>query len=415
MPPRRPHNTGSIRDRGPVKDSSGAVIARRWQLRLYAGIDPTTEKPRQHVRTITAKTKRDAQKALDDFAREMGRDGPTTTKTVGQLLDEYMMHSEARGRAPRTVHEGRREATVISGELGRIQVAKLTPRHLDDFYRKLLEGKIDTRITTKQRGDGAGRALSPSSVRRFHGTISAALNQAIKWGWITRNPAKLASPPGLPKRELVIPSRDEINAIVTAARAEDERRGMLLAIAALTGMRRGELCGLKWEDIGPGGLRVRRSLYRLNGVSGEKSPKGGSGRDVALDPMSMALLGAWRAQCEKWAVDAGEDPARLVYVVSTSANGKTPVNPDVLSSFVYRQCKKLGLGHIHLHSFRHWVVTETLASGASVRDVADFVGHADAKLTLNTYSHATGERQRVLAAGLAASLLGAPLELEAGE
>ena len=72
MPPRRPHNTGSIRDRGPVKDSSGAVIARRWQLRLYAGIDPTTEKPRQHVRTITAKTKREAQKALDDILNGRG-------------------------------------------------------------------------------------------------------------------------------------------------------------------------------------------------------------------------------------------------------------------------------------------------------------------------------------------------------
>ncbi len=402
-PTRRPHGTGSIRDRGPIKDGNGKVVSHRWQLRIYGGLDPATNKPRQHVRTVQAKTRRDAAALLQDFARELGHDAPASTRTVAQLLDEFIAHSETRGRAPRTIHEHQREAGVIKGELGRLQVAKLTPRHLDEFYRRLSEGTVK----------GITRPLAPASVRRHHALISASLAQAVKWGWVVSNVASLATIPPLPNKELVIPSRPEINAIVMEARRRDERKGMLLALAALTGMRRGELCALKWEDVSEDGLRVRRSLYRAGKKRGEKLPKGGRPRDVALDGAGGMLLRAWRVQCEKWAIDADEDPNGLVYVVGKDPAGKEPINPDTLSTFVRRLADDLGLPDFHLHSSRHFVVTEALASGASVRDVATYVGHADPKLTLSVYAHATEERQKSLAAGLASGL-GLP-QIEKGD
>jgi integrase len=97
----------------------------------------------------------------------------------------------------------------------------------------------------------------------------------VRWGWIDRNPAERAQPPPLGHVELQVPTVEEVQALLSAGAKRNERWGMLLSLAVLTGARRGELCALRWTDIEGERIRIRRSPYRAGTDRGEKSTKGG--------------------------------------------------------------------------------------------------------------------------------------------
>ena len=112
--------------------------------------------------------------------------------------------------------------------------------------------------------------------------LSSALSQAVRWGWIERNPAERSQPPALERVELQVPTPDEVRRLLAAAQARGPRWGMLLTLAVLTGGRRGELCGLRWIDIEGDSIRFRRSLYRAGDERGEKATKTGRERRIAV-------------------------------------------------------------------------------------------------------------------------------------
>ena len=386
-PSRRPKGTGTVRQRSPGK----------WQLRVFVGVDPLTGNPRQLSRTVYARNQTEAQrklrawqKELDEAPAEASLDSSATVRT---LIDEWLRHSEARGRAPRTLYDARRSAeTVIFPEFGDTPIAELTPRHLDEWYRELVTG------------EGRERPLKATSIRRHHAILSSALSQAVRWGWIERNPAERSQPPALERVELQVPTPDEVRRLLAAARDRGSRWGMLLALAVLTGGRRGELCGLRWIDVEGDSIRFRRSLYRAGEERGEKATKTGRERRIAIAPVGMAILTAWRTTCEE-AADAVE--VELVddaFIVSTFPDGSRPVNPDTLTSVVHSLCAELEMPHVHLHSLRHFAATEMLAAGIDPRNAAEVLGHANPSLTLGLYGHATNERQQQAAAVLGRTL-----------
>ncbi|HUC37798.1 MAG TPA: site-specific integrase [Acidimicrobiales bacterium] len=372
---RRPKGTGSVQE----------LAGGKWRLRLFVGLDPLTRSPRQLSTTVEAKNKTEAQKRLRDWQREVA-DQPGllgTAATVRVVVEEWLQHSAARGRSPKTIHEARRSAeTVIFPTLGDVRVAELTPRHLDEWYRQLVTG------------EGRKRPLAATSVRRHHAVLSAALSQAVRWGWLERNPAERAQPPDLPQRALRVPTADEVRLLLSRAAAGDGRWGMLLALAVLTGARRGEICALRWSDIDAGTIRFRKSLYRAGAVRGEKGTKGGKQRWVVVAPVGIALLDQWRERCVARAEEAGVDLVDDAFVVSTFPDGSRPVNPDSLSSAVHRMCEELGMPDVHLHSLRHFAATEMIGSGVDPRNAAELLGHADPSLTLGVYAHSTPDRQR---------------------
>jgi len=143
----------------------------QWQLRAFAGADPLTGKPRQVSRTFKG-TEKAAGKALAAFVTEQSKGKvDKTSATVGQLLDRWLEYGEDRQR-PRTLYENRRKIdTRIRPVLGAIRLDRLGGDTLDAAYRQWL-------------GDG----LSPSTVHKYHCILSAALNQAVKWGWINGHP-----------------------------------------------------------------------------------------------------------------------------------------------------------------------------------------------------------------------------------
>ena len=247
--------------------------------------------------------------------------------------------------------------------------------------------------------------MKATSIRRHHAILSSSLSQAVRWGWIERNPAERSQPPSMERVELQVPTPDEVKRLLAAAQARGPRWGMLLTLAVLTGGRRGEICGLRWIDVDGDTLRFRRSLYRAGVERGEKTTKSGRERRIAIAGLGMAILDDWRQKCLEAAEAAEVEFVDDAFIVSTFPDGSRPVNPDTLTSVVRSLCVELKMPHIHLHSLRHFAATEMLAAGIDPRNAAEVLGHANPSLTLSLYGHATNDRQRQAAEVLGRSLL----------
>jgi integrase len=371
---KRPNGTGSLVERPP---GSG-----RWLLRVAAGPDPVTGVARRKSWTFAAKGRRaaelEATRLIEALEGSIG-----TTATLQHLLDEYLRMSEARGRSPTTLHEYRRIATsVLVPSLGKVPLDELTAHLLDVFYAGSMTGV---------------RAVSASSVRRYHGLLSAALNQAVKWGWIDRNPASRATPPTASVTRLNVPTAEEVRELIAACRDRSEQLGMFVLLAAVTGCRRGELAALRWRDIQGDRIAVSSSVFSAGGERGVKSTKSGRERVVIAGEQVMMAIDAWSAKVHRDAADWGVTVSSDAFVLSTRPGGDAPPNVDTVTTSVRRVADSIGLRHVHLHSLRHFAATELLGTGINARDAAERLGHADPTMTLRVYAHATSERQRAAA------------------
>jgi integrase len=367
VPKRRPQGSGTLAEKKPGV----------WRLRVFDG-------RRQVSRTVNANGPVEARRQLAKFVAEVSEGGAPAagTVTVARLLQEFIVHSRARGRSPKTVYEAERTVQrVLDPVLGSIQLAKLTTRHLDELYRDL-----------------AQKGLSPSSIRRYHAVLSAALSQAVRWEWLAVNPAANATLPAMRRTDLEAVTVEELGRLMASAEEANPRFAMLLKLGVLTGARRGELCALRWRDVDleEGRLTIRTSLYRAGEERGEKAPKSGRATELLLDGFGVELLREWKAIYPPLSDDC--------FVVSSVPDGTQPVNPDSFSSFMHRLAKKTGVRLEGRNPLRHLAGTELIAAGVDARTAAQHLGHADPALTLRRYAHARTDRRRA-AASLLSNLL----------
>jgi len=236
--------------------------------------------------------------------------------TLGQLVERWM-EDIAPQRTPRTIHEYRRLAHHdILPALGTKRIDKLTARDIDTLYRSLLE-----------------RGLSSTSVRRHHALLHASLGRAVKWGLLGTNPVDRASPPSTKPPQMNAPAVDDVIRLIEAARKKgDAVLTTAVALAAVTGIRRGELCALRWSDVDldKGAVRVSRSLTTRGDQRWEGGTKTHQHRDVALDMATVALLAEGRARQVQQARQIGTELAPDPYVLSPHADGSQPCLPDSL-------------------------------------------------------------------------------------
>jgi integrase len=333
---------------------------------------------------------------------------------VAQLLDRWLEVGE-RSQRPRTLYENRRKIDHrIRPVLGDVRLDKLEGDTLDAAYGQWLD-----------------EGLSPATVHKYHCILSAACRQAVKWGWIDAAPTARATPPRVERIEMKVPTPEQLSALVKAAGEEDPVLATAVALAALTGVRRGELVALKWSDIDVvnGRVRIARSLTVARGEQHTGPTKTHQSRDIAVDPICVEVL---RRRWD-YMVDLSEraesplvsDP----YVLSFNANGGLPVNPDTLTHGFGKLCEAMELPALtklkktkpkasrsdlapgerwpfRFHDLRHFSVTTLIAAGVDVRTVSERHGHARATMTLDRYAPALPERDRE-----AAGLLGATLTL----
>ena len=360
-----------------------------YRLRLFIGLDPVTGKRRSVSKTIQAKNITAARKELASFVAEHRSEKVGSSMTVERLMAEYIASLEAKRRAPLTISAARRATDqVIVPVIGKVEIDKLEGRHIDQIVRNHSDLKV-------------------ASVRRYIAVLSAALGLAVKQGWIDRNPVVQASlPEGHAKRPRY-PSKEEVAVLIE--RIPGDVWKMAIRLATMTAARRGEVCALRWTDLEDGRvLWLRRSVYRENGRTVERQDtKGGEEREIVLSESGRADLYLWAMECLRRAEEIGITLAPDSFILSPRPDGLEPLNPDTLSSHVYRVTRELGWTHVHFHGIRHLGATEMIASGVNVATAAAILGHKDGgKLLLSTYAHPTTERQKAAGAVLGGLLTG---------
>ena len=293
-----------------------------------------------------------ARKALQQFASK-----PPTPKrdkrTVADLMAKYVAHIKAPGRSPRTIDEARRAIDKrINPQFGHLPVTELTGERIDAAYTVWL-----------------AEGLASATVHRLGSVLSSALTLAFRWGWIDYSPTALATAPTAKStRKLVTLTPAEGAALIHAAEEVDPMLAAAIALAFVTGARRGELCALRWSDVDlkAGTVRIERSLSQSTLGLTEKGTKTGRGRTVTLDPRSLAVLRhlqAWQADL----ADRAESP--LVadpYLLSTNANGGRPLRPSKVTDRFIDLRDRLGLGLVRFHDLRHASATEQVAAGIPI-------------------------------------------------
>lgn len=359
-----------------------------WRLRVFIGTDPVTGNPRQATRTFRG-TNQQADSALAEFVRDVTRrPGSTDTSTVAEYLDRWLRHV-APSKSPTTVRGYRGKITRINAKVGRVRLARLTAQHLDLAYRQWLD-----------------EGLHPTSVHHIHAVLSAALNQAVRWGLVDSAVTAKASPPPLRVEPHRLPSPDAVRGLIAAA----ESRGQpvlaaAIAIATTTGARRGELLALRWSDVDlDGGLvSIERSIKHDDGpgwVVG--SIKTHAQRRIAMDPFSVEVLRKHGLHAQQRAAAALVSLDPDGYVFTLDPTGRTPMKPDSLAQSFRRLCAKEGIEGISLHTLRHFSASALAASGRDVRTIAGRLGHSDAATTLRLYPHMIEGRDREAAGFLGA-------------
>lgn len=320
-------------------------------------------------------TKRDARRVADELAAEVarGHHRHRAGVTVNELIERWMDHIEAQGRSASTLERYRSSISAnIAPALGTVRIDRLSGAQIDAFYASLLK-----------------RGLNPLSVRKCHAILSASLRQAIRWGWIDRNPIDRASPPSPRHRELPIPTVDDVKALLREAEPDNADMAVLIYLAATAGCRRGELCALRWSDLDLEGatLVVRRSASDADGQVTIKDTKTHQARRLALDPSTVEVLRRHRQVAEQRAEAAGQGLGAAAYVFSQELDSSLPYRPNRVTATFQTIRRRAGLEHLSFHSLRHFSATALAGRGIGVRTIAGRLGHVDPNLTLRTYAH----------------------------
>jgi integrase len=297
---------------------------------------------------------------------------------VGELLERWLEWRQAvRPISPTTVmsYRGDLDRYVLPA-LGRLRLHQLDAATLDAFYARL-----------RAEGGRGGRPLSASLVREVHAILSGALKQAVVWGWLGHNPAKLATAPAVERAEVQPPKVDDVARLLAAATPEDPELGLFLRLAVVLGARRGELCALRWSDVDRGEVLIAGGVVRVHGQPLlDKDTKTHAKRRVAVGAETLALLRAHRVEQAKAALACGVNLAADAYVFSHAPDGGTPISPDGISHRFLKLARRLGV-RCRLHDLRHFMVTQLVAGGVDWRTVSGRAGHADGHMTLATYAH----------------------------
>lgn len=368
-----------------------------WELRAYAGVDPITKRQKYMTRTFRG-GKREAEEALARFVTEVSGGGHAAQDTtVGDLIRQWL--DLASPELSPTTARGYEwiVKTYITPTLGTVPLARLRAAQLDRFYAKL-----------RDEGGQDGKPLSAATVRQVHAILRRALHQGVRWGWITTNPAAMASPPRVRGRQLEPPDPANVIRLIEAAEKDDPDFGCFLLLAASTGARRGELCGLCWSDVDlkAKALTISRSVVEAaHSKLVEKDTKTHASRRIALDAGTAKRLREHKERCAARAAACDARLADSAYVFSGDPDSRRPWAPnDVTKDFIRLRKQVGGLDGVRLHDLRHFAATRLLAAGVPVRTVSGRLGHANAATTLGVYAHFVEESDREAAAKLGSLL-----------
>ena len=392
MGKRRKKGDGSVRQR---KDG-------RWEGRVVIGYD---EKGLPRTKNVLAKTKRECREKLKQLRETVT--GSRTEKVrpempFGEWLDFWYQNYVKPQIRPTT--QANYEAKIyqhIIPELGKIPLNQLAQKDLQQFYARMkMGGRL---IRTEQFGKG----LSDSMVRGLHAACRSALEKAVQEELIRTNPAVGCKLPPKRGREMQVLGREELQRFLIQAQAEGYYELFLLDLC--TGLRRGELLALQWDDLDfkTGTLTVNKQVYEVKGRLQVSVPKTrASIRRLVLPPGVVEVLRQYRETVDsRW-------------IFPSPVKEDTPMTPGAVRRRLQIILERAGCKKIRFHDLRHTFATLSLESGMDVKTLSAMLGHVSAATTLDIYTHVTGDMQTEAAAkidrGLGNEVREEPAQAEQG-
>ncbi len=362
----------------------------RWSAQITVH-DPATGKPKRL--TLYGRTREEVSAKLTKtlYEQQIGAFVEPNKITLGEWLDIWL--NNYKKLKVRKTTFGNYETmirTYIKPALGNLLLKQIQPSTLQSFYTHLLE--------SGRKKEAGG--LSPRMVHYVHTLIHAALKQAVKEGLIIRNPADAVELPKVKKREIEPLTREEITAFLDAIRGD--RLYAAFCLALKTGLRRGEILGLRWKDIDfkEKKLHVRQILVEARDPNGEKKvalvfqePKTKkSQRTIPLTDDLIKLLKQHRARQNEEKLIFGKD-YQDHGLVFCGEDGR-PIWPrNFLRHFTALQ-KKAGIKHHRIHDLRHTFATLLLAEGEELKNVQELLGHEKISTTADIYTKVLEESKR---------------------
>ena len=361
MAKRRANGEGNIRKR---KDG-------RWEGRFTAGTDPETGK--QIFKNVLGKTQAEVKEKLKRALEEAKKVDFTRTGkyTVEQWMDEWF-ENVCKIKVRPSSHQTYRGYIDhhVAPNIGKIPLEKLSTMDLQKLYRKLMnKGRVE-RIEAEHQPKG----LSAKTVWNINQVISSAMDFAVAQKIISENPCKAVALPKLEHKEMQTIPAEQLQAFLQEAKATGVYEMYYIELA--TGLRRGELLGLKWSDIDwkNGIIKVRRQVARVNGEIVEAPLKTkNSYRAVSISPQAIEVL---REQKRK---------TNDIYVFPSPNGG--PISPDSVNNMLKRVLERAGIPKVRFHDLRHTFATIALQNGV------DIVNSGHRATLVRSFSHSGPEKQ----------------------
>lgn len=370
MAKRRKRGSGSVRLR---KDG-------RWEGRAVTGYD---DKGLPKTKNVLAKTKSECVQKLKELTASIGKPEPAAKPglTLSQWLDYWYQSCKKPTLRPNTrMSYEQRIYNYIIPALGDTPLDKLTQNDLQQFYTDL---KQNGRI---KNVDHYGIGLSDQTVRGCHTTLRSALDMAVSKKLISRNPADGCRLPPAKPREMQVLTPDEVQRLLIQAREDGCYELLLLEIA--TGLRRGELLALQWDDLNfkTGTLKVERQVHRAKGELIISQPKTkAANRTIILPAPLLGVLKEYRQQVHsRW-------------MFPSPRKDDLPLDPASVRKHLTTILERAGCRHIRFHDLRHLFATMSLEHGMDVKTLSTVIGHVSSSTTLNIYAHITDEMRQTAA------------------
>lgn len=379
-----------------IKDRRSGKALTRYELFTTVGDDPTTGK-RRHVRR-RFKTEREARDALADVLHEASKGTFVARKklTVAEAVDDYV--AARHNLRATSLSKLTYDLAVLKQFYGALGLQQLTKAHIDRMVRELVAGGTTTPPTEKFPDGRTRKPWGPKAVNKVIAATARLLEDAHRQGFVPRNVAVGVTRVASSHQSLDTFTQAEVKKFLSAL--TDDRLAHAWHLA-LSGLRRGEIAGLRWSDVDfdNGTLTVANNRVSAGGRVVENDPKSFTSRRTL--PLPDRLVGALRDARERQRderVEAGPAYRSGAYVVSNEIGD--PYAPAVLSRYWRDTLAGCGMRHLKLHGARHTAATLMHLDGVPVAVIAAWIGHKDASLTMKLYAHSQDDALKLAATAI---------------
>lgn len=381
---RNANNTGSIRQRADG----------RWESRVTIGIDPGSGKAIR--KSFYGATQKEVRLKLQKAQTEVNEGIYTEPSklSVKKWLETWLNEYNG-GVKPATLLSYRQHIeNHIAPALGAVKISTLTPDMIQKFYNELQRnGKKVRKKDENGKLAYTSAPMSPKTIKNVHGVLHQALKQAVRLGYIRSNPTEACILPRIEKAEIKPLDKPEIKALLDVL--GDDVYSTLMRVDLFTGMRQGEIIGLRWScvDFERGTILIDKQLsrprtkgesYRLSSLKNDKP------RIVQPAPFVMTILRDWRKQQLSNRMLAGSlwNEGDFGDLVFTNEFGKH-LCFDIVRRHYKKALERAGLPDKRFHDLRHTYAVSSLRAGDDVKTVQENLGHHTAAFTLDQYGHVT--------------------------